>query len=128
PMALWHQLQASLGGAPAWETSSFTMPKIEWVQPTVEFLSPTFTELLLFFVLLILFIASWPELRRTLVMLFPDREARLRTLRMLNAIEGSLGGYLMTVTIINAGLGIVTGLICLATDMPNPAGLGALAA
>lgn len=128
PLALWHQFLASLGGAPAWETSSFSMPTIEWVQPTVEFLSPTFTELLLFFVLLILFIASWPELRRTLVMLFPDREARLRTLRMLNEIEGSLGGYLMTVTVINAGLGIVTGLICLATNMPNPAGLGALAA
>ncbi|MFX8653267.1 hypothetical protein ABTM19_21295, partial [Acinetobacter baumannii] len=40
----------------------------------------------------------------------------------------SLGGYLLTVTLINMGLGIATGLICAVTGMPNPAGLGALAA
>src|SRR5258708_4967646 len=57
-----------------------------------------------------------------------DREPRLRTLRILNEIEGSLGGYLLMVTAINVGVGIATGIICAATGMPNPAGLGALAA
>ncbi|WP_337242199.1 hypothetical protein, partial [Proteus faecis] len=37
-------------------------------------------------------------------------------------------GYLLTVTLINMGLGVATGLICAAAGMPNPAGLGALAA
>ena len=32
------------------------------------------------------------------------------------------------VTMINIGVGIVTGMICAVTGMPNPAGLGALAA
>jgi predicted PurR-regulated permease PerM len=32
------------------------------------------------------------------------------------------------VTLINVGVGIATGLICAITGMPNPAGLGALAA
>jgi predicted PurR-regulated permease PerM len=104
------------------------MPKFEWVQPTLEFLSPTFTEFLLFFVTLILFIASWKDLRRAMIMNFGDRVSRLRTLRILNEIEEHLGSYLLTVTMINAGVGIVTGLICLVTGMPNPAGLGALAA
>ena len=54
--------------------------------------------------------------------------ARLRTLRILNEIEGHLGGYLLTVTMINMGVGIATGVICAVTGMPNPAGLGALAA
>lgn len=126
PIALWHQLQASFGAMPG--ESSFQLPKIEWVQPTLEFLSPTFTEILLFFAILVLFIASWPDLRRAMVMNFADHDSRLRTLRILNAIETNLGGYLLTVTLINMGLGIVTGLICAATDMPNPAGLGALAA
>lgn len=125
-VALWQRLQSALG-APPTEASAVMLPKLEWVQPTLEFLSPTFTELLLFIVLLLLFIASWPELRRTLVLLFRGREARLRALRMLNEIEDSLGGYLLTVTLINSGLGVVTGLICLLTQMPNPAGLGALA-
>ena len=81
------------------------MPKFDWVQPTLEFLSPTFTEFLLFFATLILFIASWRDLRRALIMTFGDHAARLRTLRILNEIEEHLGGYLLTVTMINLGVG-----------------------
>jgi predicted PurR-regulated permease PerM len=34
----------------------------------------------------------------------------------------------LTVTLINAGVGIATGIVCAITRVPNPAGLGALAA
>jgi predicted PurR-regulated permease PerM len=128
PLALWQQLQGMLGGSDTLSGAPFQMPKFEWVQPAVEFLSPTFTEFLLFVATLILFIASWKDLRRALVMTFADHESRLRTLRILNEIEGSLGGYLLMVTMINLGVGIAAGIICAATGMPNPAGLGALAA
>jgi predicted PurR-regulated permease PerM len=128
PLALWRQLQAMLGGADTFSTASFQMPKFDWVQPTFEFLSPTFTEFLLFFATLILFIASWKDFRRALIMTFTDRDSRLRMLRILNEIEGRLGGYLLTVTMINLGVGTATGVICAITGMPNPAGLGALAA
>jgi predicted PurR-regulated permease PerM len=123
---LWQQLQSMLGGSDA--LAAFQMPKFDWVQPTLEFLSPTFTEFLLFLATLILFIASWRDLRRALIMTFPDHASRLRTLRILNEIEGQLGGYLLTVTMINLGVGAATGIICAVTGMPNPAGLGALAA
>ena len=126
PLALWQELQSMLGGSDTLAT--FQMPKFEWVQPTLEFLSPTFTEFLLFIAILILFIASWRESRRALIMNFGDRPSRLRTLRIVNAIEEHLGNYLLMVTMINVGVGIVTGIICAATGMPNPAGLGALAA
>lgn len=128
PLALWRQLQGLFGATPAPGESGFSLPKIEWVQPTFEFLSPTFTEILLFFAVLVLFIASWPDLRRALVLNFSDHDERLRALRILNAIESNLGGYLLTVTMINMGLGAATGLICAVAGMPNPAGLGALAA
>jgi predicted PurR-regulated permease PerM len=128
PLALWQQLQSMLGGSETPRGAPFEMPKFEWVQPTFEFLSPTLTEFLLFAATLILFIASWRDLRRALVMTFGDRDTRLRTLRILNEIEGSLGSYLLMVTAINLGVGAATGLICAATGMPNPAGLGALAA
>jgi predicted PurR-regulated permease PerM len=128
PLALWQDLKGMLGGADAGAVTPFQMPKVDWVQPTFEFLSPTFTEFLLFFATVILFIASWRDLRRALIMNFADRDARLRTLRILNAIEGQLGGYLITVTMINLGVGAATGIICAITGMPNPAGLGALAA
>jgi predicted PurR-regulated permease PerM len=126
PLALWQQLQGMLGGSDA--LTPFQMPKFDWVQPAVEFLSPTFTEFLLFFATLVLFIASWKDLRRALTMTFGDRASRLRTLRILNEIEEHLGGYLLTVTMINLGVGAATGIICAAAGMPNPAGLGALAA
>ena len=126
PLALWQELQSMLGGSDTLAT--FQMPKFEWVQPTLEFLSPTFTEFLLFIAILILFIASWRESRRALIMNFGDRPSRLRTLRIVNAIEEHLGNYLLMVTMINVGVGVVTGIICAATGMPNPAGLGALAA
>jgi predicted PurR-regulated permease PerM len=128
PLALWQQLQGMLGGPETLPGAPFQMPKVEWVQTTFEFLPPTFTEFLLFVATVILFIASWRDLRRALIMTFADRDSRLRTLRILNEIEGSLGGYLLMVTVINLGVGAATGTICAATVMPNPAGLGALAA
>jgi predicted PurR-regulated permease PerM len=128
PIALWHEMQAMIGAGGTESISSFQLPKFDWVQPTIEFLSPTFTEFLLFFATLVLFIASWRDLRRALILNFADREARLRTLRILNEIEVHLGNYLLTVTIINTGVGIATGLACALAGMPNPAGLGALAA
>jgi predicted PurR-regulated permease PerM len=128
PLALWRDLQGMLGGSDAFPAAPFQMPKFDWVQPTLEFLSPTFTEFLLFFATLVLFIASWGDLRRALIMTFADHAARLRTLRILNEIEEHLGGYLLTVTMINLGVGAATGIICAVTGMPNPAGLGALAA
>jgi predicted PurR-regulated permease PerM len=128
PLALWHQFAGLFGGPESLPATSFQLPKFDWVQPAVEFLSPTFTEFLLFFATLVLFIASWKDLRRSLIMTFADHDWRLRILRILNAIEVSLGDYLLTVTMINFGVGIATGIICAVTGMPNPAGLGALAA
>lgn len=127
PLALWHQFQDLFGEATA-PAPALALPKLDWVQPTLEFLSPTIAQLLVFFATLVLFIASWPDMRRATILMFPDREARLRTLRILNEIEGQLGNYLLTVTAINVVVGIATGLICAATGMPSPAGLGALAA
>jgi predicted PurR-regulated permease PerM len=126
PLALWQDLQGMLGGAGS--LGGFQLLSFDWVQPTIQFLSPTFTEFLLFFATLVLFIASWRDLRRTLIMMFSDRDARLRTLRILNEIELHLGNYLLTVTVINLGVGIATGIVCMIAGMPRAAGLGALAA
>lgn len=127
PLALWNQLRDLFGETTA-AGPALSLPKVDWVHSTFEFVSPTVAQLLVFFATLVLFIASWPDMRRAAILMFTDRETRLRTLRILNAIEGQLGGYLLMVTGINIGVGIATGLICTVTGMPNPAGLGALAA
>jgi predicted PurR-regulated permease PerM len=77
---------------------------------------------------LLLFVASWPDLRRALVLTFAQRESRLTALRILNEIEAKLAAYLRTVAIINLCVGAVTSAICLVTGMPNAIGLGVLAA
>ena len=125
PLATLSEIAGYFGAS---NGASLQWPKIEWVQPTLEFLSPTFAELLLFFATLVLFIASWPDLRRAIILMFPDRVVRLRNLRILNAIEDGLGAYLLTVSLINVGVGALAWLVCAVSGMPNPVGLGALAA
>jgi predicted PurR-regulated permease PerM len=125
---VWKQLHGVFGGKPTGQEGQVQLPNIDWMQSTLQFLSPTFTEILLFLVTLVLFIASWPSLRRALVMTFSQHDGRLRALKIINEIETSLGGYLLVVTMINICVGIATGLICWAASMPNPVGLGALAA
>jgi predicted PurR-regulated permease PerM len=125
PLALWRDMQQLVGGTDI--LSTWQLPSFDWVRPTIEFLSPTFTEFLLFFATLILFVASWRDLRRALILIFRNHRARLRTLRILNAIETRLGHYLLTVTMINTGVGLATSLVCMITGMPSPAGLGVLA-
>ena len=70
PLALWQQLQGMLGGSETLPGAPIQLPKIEWVQSTFEFLSPTLTEFLLFAATLVLFIATWRDLRKSLVMTF----------------------------------------------------------
>lgn len=108
--------------------SDFRLPRIEWMQPTLEFVTPTIAELVLFVVTLLLFVASWPDVRRRLILAVDHRESRLRTIGILNDIETRLGSYLALVSLINLGVGLATFLIALVTGMPNPAGLAALAA
>ena len=121
PLWLWQRMQSMLGGSEPCR-APFQLPKIEWVQPTVGIPVADLRRIPAVPATLILFIASWRDLRRALVMTFGDRESRLRTLRILNAIEEHLGSYLLMVTMINLGVGVATGIICAVTGMPNPAG------
>ena len=113
---------------PAGDAATMPVPGISWVTPTVSILFPTITEFLFFLVVLLLVISEWPGLRRGLVMTFAGRDSRLTVLKILNEMESGLGSYLLIVTIINACVGALTGLICALTKMPNAIGFGALAA
>jgi len=86
------------------------------------------THILLFFGTLIFLIAGRQRLRRRLVVLFVNRDARLATLKILNDIERSLARYFGTVTAINLALGVVTGLAMAALGMPIPPLWGVMAA
>ena len=119
------------GSAPTGASGSelpIPLPTIAWVPSTLSILLPPITGFLFFLVVLLLFISKWPELRRGLVMTFASRNSRLTVLKILNEIESGLANYLLIVTVINVAVGVLTGLICMATGMPNALGFGALAA
>ncbi len=125
PLASLRQLEAALFGSDSGAAAS-SAPSV--VLPVVAFVTPAAGELLLFFGTLMFFLVGQFELRARLVSLFAEREAKLRFLKIMNDIEKNLTGYLVVVTIINAGLGVIVALGALLLGFPNPVIFGLLAA
>ncbi|HLH48503.1 MAG TPA: AI-2E family transporter [Roseiarcus sp.] len=124
----WREVETMLGINPKSASSMLPTPNLNWLPATFGFLSSTLTGFPFFLVVLLLFVASWPDLRRGLVLTFAQRESRLIALKILNEIEAKLASYLRTVSLINLCVGLATGVICLITGTPDAIGLGVLAA
>ncbi len=125
PLSALRELETALFGSAA-TASPEAPPSV--VLPVVAFLTPAAGQLLLFFGTLLFFLAGQIALRRRLVFMFSDQEARLRFLRIMNDIERNLAGYLAVVTIINAVLGTIVAVGAWLVGLPNPAIFGLLAA
>jgi predicted PurR-regulated permease PerM len=127
-LAWWRSVASTVGDKSNADASAIPLPIMTWVPSTLFIILPTITGFLFFLVVLLLVISKWPDLRRGIVMTFAERDSRLTVLKILNEIEAGLANYLLIVTMINLGVGVATGLICVLTQMPNPIGFGALAA
>jgi predicted PurR-regulated permease PerM len=130
-IAAWRRFSATMGEPAASGDGggvAIPVPGISWVPSTISLLLPPITGFLFFLVVLLLVISEWPDLRRGLVMTFASRDSRLTVLKILNEIESGLANYLLIVTLINLGVGALTGVICQLTGMPNAVGFAALAA
>jgi predicted PurR-regulated permease PerM len=90
-------------------------------------LTPALTEFVIFFGSLLLFLAGRKEIKKKLTLSFLSRDARLATLRIIADVEESLTTYLFTVSAINVGLGLCTGVVMWAIGVPNAAILGVTA-
>jgi predicted PurR-regulated permease PerM len=97
------------------------------VQAMVAYLTPAIGELIVFLATLFLALVSRDNLRRNLILFFPDQDDRLGVIHVLNDIEERLTRYIGTVTAINLSLGVVTALICWAVGLPSPLLFGLLA-
>jgi predicted PurR-regulated permease PerM len=98
-----------------------------FIQPAFSLLTPAIGELVLFFGTLFFFLVGGPGLRAYLVLLSLNRDARLRTLRILDDIEHSLTRYLGTVSIVNMAVGLITAIAVYLMGFPNPVLWGVLA-
>jgi predicted PurR-regulated permease PerM len=72
-------------------------------------------------VLVLFLLASGDMLYEKIIRVLPTLSDKKRALRIVHDIEASISRYLLTVTLINVGLGVVIGLVMWALGMPSPA-------
>jgi predicted PurR-regulated permease PerM len=78
-------------------------------------------------VLLFFLLATGDVLLQKTVRVMPTRADKARVVEIVRQIESQMARYFGTVTLINAGLGIATGIAMYALGMPNPVLWGAMA-
>ena len=99
----------------------------EVIGSVVGTITPAMVQFMLFFATLFFFVLGRAAMRQYIVNIFATRDGRLRSLKIFNDTERSLNGYLLTVTIINAGVGLVCTLVTWSLGFPAPLLWGALA-
>ncbi|MBW9067938.1 AI-2E family transporter [Agrobacterium pusense] len=68
--------------------------------------TPAIVQGLIFLAALLMFLYSRLRLRKALIMAFPARHQRLRTIRIIGSVEKVLGTYFATASLIYAALGV----------------------
>ncbi|MGD9845270.1 MAG: AI-2E family transporter [Variibacter sp.] len=126
PLAMLHTLRQSMGGDGKEGGIAIDLAAI--AQGALSVATPALTELLVFFGTLLFFLVGVTGIRRKLIVKAGSREARLRVVRIWGEIEQNLITYVVTVSVINVGLGAVTAAMLYAIGFPNPIAFGILTA
>ena len=131
PLALLDEARKALNAIAAGGTQPAM--KVEQESATVvttifAVLTPAVSQFILFIGALIFYLIYQTRLRNTVVLLFPDRDTRLATLRILSDVDENMTKYFGTFTIVNLCLGAATVLLTWAVGLPNPLLWGVLAA
>lgn len=125
PLAALNELRGVLmgGGGLTVDVSKPT----EMIGSVLGAVTPAMLQFVLFFATLFFFVLGRNAMRQSIVNMFATRDGRLRALKIFNDSERSLNGYLLTVTAINAFVGVVATLVTWALGFPAPLLWGALA-
>jgi len=126
PMAALQDVRKAMlpsGGA----DTGVTVDLLSIATPTLGFLTPAVGQIVAFLGTLFFFLLGRTQLRQVLIVFFDNREARLRTLRILNDIEQNLTSYLSVVAVINLVVGLAAALIAFMVGLPNAIAWGVLA-
>jgi predicted PurR-regulated permease PerM len=125
PIAAIRDLRAAILGAESMKVD--VSAPTEVIGSVLGTVTPALLQFVLFFATLFFFVVGRAAMRRSVVNLFDSRDGRLRALKIANDVEHSLSGYLITVSIINACVGLVATLVTWALGFPAPLLWGALA-
>jgi len=124
PLAAIRELQTALVGSSG---LSVDVNKTDLLAAVAMTVTPAALQFVLFFATLFFFVFGRDAFRHYVVNFFTTRAGRLRALRIINDTEVNLSGYLITVTIINLGVGIFATLVTYLLGFPAPFLWGALA-
>lgn len=124
PMAALRDIRTAIGDASAIKVDTGGP---NFIAPALAVVTPAVGQLVIFFTTLFFVLWGRSELRRSLVSYFDDRAMRLRTLRVLNAIEHDLTSYLSVVAVIYLVVGLITGIAVVLIGYPNAVVWGVLA-
>jgi predicted PurR-regulated permease PerM len=81
----------------------------------------------IFLISLLFFLATRDDIRISVLSLCVSRRVRWRAAHVFRDVEQKVSRYLLTITMVNVGVGIVVGTIMWAIGMPTPLLWGALA-
>ncbi len=128
PLEMLNEIQNSIASMMGEKASALTVDtSASILESVLAVATPALSQFFVFVGTLIFFLAGRTGLKRRLVVAFGSREGRLTMLRIITNVEQSLGRYLGTVTLINAGLGVATGIAMAIIGVPNPGLWGLLA-
>lgn len=125
PLLVLQDLRDAL--LPSDKKGSLGVDIMAFIQPAILVVTPAIGQILIFFGALFFMLLGRSQLRRVMIAFFDEREARLRTIKIMNDIEHNLTGYLSVVALINIGIGICGGFAAWVTGLPDPVAWGVLA-
>lgn len=88
-------------------------------QTIIASLSPAVGQVLVFLGTLLFLLIGRERMHRRVVMAFEGRDSRLKALRVVAGIQRDLGHFFAAVTLINAGLGLLSGIVFVVIGLPN---------
>ncbi len=128
PLELLNEIQRALTGLMGEKAAALTVDTSSSLfESVLAVATPALSQFFVFVGTLLFFLAGRATLKRRLVVAFGSREGRLTMLRIMTDVEQALGRYLGTVTLINLGLGLATGIVMALIGVPNPGLWGLLA-
>jgi predicted PurR-regulated permease PerM len=118
PLSALQEMRDAL--LPSDKRGSLGVDIMTFVQPAVFVVTPAIGQIFIFFGTLFFMLLGRSQLRRVLVIFFDERDARLRTLKIMNDIEHNLTGYLSIVALINIVVGLCGGVAAWVAGLPDP--------
>ncbi len=122
--AVQEQIQGVLGGA---DTVSVTVEDASTVTGIAMLAPAILAQVLVFLVSLYFYVATRENIRISTLSLCMSRRMRWRCAHVFRDVEEKVSRYLITISLVNVGVGVVVTLAMWAVGMPSPLLWGALA-